>query len=196
MFSNLIRLVLALTGLAPILLILWLVKIVLQWHTLNNQLRNLIFEHPDGSALALFLIRYAWHLVFFFLLILICKKLMKRAVLTLSIFSLEVKSIKPSDNQFNTVLISYLLPFFKFYFHQLHDVVYLLGAMSLYSLLAFLGKSSYHHNLVIRLLLGYRHYEIQTRKEVTYLLLSKRKLMDPSEVTSVVQIGDYMIIHV
>lgn len=44
-------------------------------------------------------------------------------------------------------------------------------------------------------LFGYRYYEIATKKEVTYIMISKEKLINPSDIKAYSQLTDYVILN-
>lgn len=194
MYSNIVRFIFSLTGLAPIFLSCWLVKTIqnidnLTWYLslssvkdICNGIENIIENH---------------YLLFLFIVtVIVCKFLMNHAIGILPIGSIEVKSIKPVDANFNVFLFSYILPWFKFFVTDSKDWIFLLGTILIYLAMTILWKSTYHYSLINKFLLGYRNYEITTVNGVTYLMLSKEKLVNPRQIDRYVQLLDYMIINV
>jgi hypothetical protein len=194
MYSNFIKLLVTITGFSPVLFTYWLIityqncknlKLYFQFDSLSNiwvGAQNLFVHH--------------YLLLFFLLIILLSNFLLKKALATLTIGSIEVKSIKPADINFTPILFSYLLPLSKLYFTTDKEQVFIIIAILIYAIYVFIGKSSYHYNLVFRLFFGYKNYEIQSKKEMTYLLLSKTKLVNTKQVTEYIQLTEYMIINV
>lgn len=193
MYSNFIKFVLTSTGLSPILLSYWIVKTLQNldnlefyisidsWQKFVDGLENIIFNH---------------YLLFSFILIFVlCKFLFLLGLKNLSIGAIELKSIKPVDVNFNPLLFSYILPWSKFFFEDSKDLIFLVGFILIYLIYIYLGKNSYHYNLILRLL-GYKNYEVQTKKEMGYLLLSNINLVNVNEVTKYVQISDNMIVNI
>ena len=132
----------------------------------------------------------------FILMIFLARYFVRKAVSTLGVGAFEVKQIKPADNNFTTLLFSILLPFFKIPFTSLSDLVFLFGFLVTSILYAIVVNSSYHFNLVFRLVLGYKNYEVQSKKEVTYLVLSKEILIQPRQFTRYVTLTNHMLINV
>lgn len=193
MYSNFIKFLTPLTGLSPILFSLWLVRIILNW---DNLTVFIDLKNFDSVSKGFLNILNNHGLLFIFLLILwFCKYLLNQSIKDLTRFKIEVKSIKPADINFVTILFSYILPFSKIYFSEIKDYAFIMVYLILYSIYAFITKDSYHYNLIFKLF-GYRNYEVQTRDEVTYLLLSKTEIISPSYVTSCVKLADSMLINV
>lgn len=193
MYSHFIRFVLTLTGLSPILLSYWIVK------TLQNFSDFKLYLSLDNandfiSGLKQLLICH--YLLFAFIIVfLLCKYLFLEGLKNLSIGAIELKSIKSVDINFNPILFSYILPWSKFFFKSNEDLIFVAGFIFIYLIYTYIGKNSYHYNLILRLL-GYKNYEVQTKKEMGYLLLSKITLINVNQVTLYVQISDYMIVNV
>ena len=193
MYSNFIKFVIVFTGLSPILLSYWIVKTLqnidnLEFYltidslgSVNSGLRNILTNH--------------YLLILFICIFLLCRFLFLQGVKNLSIGSIELKSIKSADINFNPILFSYILPWSKFLFKSNEDLLFVIGFVFIYVMYTYLGKNSYHYNLILRLL-GYKNYEVQTKKEMGYLLLSKETLINVNQVTQYIQLSDYMIVKV
>lgn len=193
MYSNFIKFVIVFTGLSPILLSYWIVKTLqnidnLEFYltidslrSVNSGLRNILTNH--------------YLLILFICIFLLCQFLFLQGVKNLSVGNIELKSIKSVDINFNPILFSYILPWSKFFFKSNEDLLFVIGFIFIYVLYTYLGKNSYHYNLILRLL-GYKNYEVQTKKEMGYLLLSKETLINVNQVTQYIQLSDYMIVKV
>lgn len=194
MYSSIIQIIFALTGLAPIFLSCWVVKTIQNAPKLTCYLNLGTFRDIYCGIIEIIVTHYL--LFTFIAIIIICKILMNHAIKTLPVGSIKVKSIKPVDANLSSILFSYALPWFKFFINGFEDWIFLVGTIFVYIIICILWKSSYHYNLIIKLILGYRNYEIKTINEVTYLMLSKEKLINPNQVSKYVQLSDYMIINV
>lgn len=189
MYSNSIKFILVLTGFAPIFLIYWILELIINFKNLH------FYVSLDWFSFSNFLSHH-YSLFIFLILILLAFVLKSKALHSLPIGSIEVKSIKPADINLNPLLISYFLPLCKFYFTDADDAIFLLVPVIISILYIAIGKNAYHYNLVFRLLFRYKNYEIQTKSEVTYLLLSKTKIVRPDQIKRFVQLSEYMLIHI
>jgi hypothetical protein len=193
MYSHFIRLVLTLTGLSPILLSYWIVKTLQSFSDLRLFLS---IENSNDLISGLKEILVGHYLLLAFIIVfLLCRYLFIQGLKNLSIGAIELKSIKSVDINFNPILFSYILPWSKFFFKSNEDLIFVVGFIFIYIVYTYIGKNSYHYNLILRLL-GYKNYEVQTKKEMGYLLLSKTTLINVNQVTQYVQIADYMIVNV
>ena len=75
-------------------------------------------------------------------------------------------------------------------------MIYIISVAIIILVATVINKSSYHFNLIVKLFLNYRYYEIQTKNEVTYFMLSKQKLINSKQVNKYVQLTDYLLINV
>ena len=194
MYSNIIKLILTATAFSPILLSYWIVNTLLNAKNLSIYLDIESFSSLSKGILQIITTHYL--LLLFLLTVLLCKISLNTAIKTLPIGSIEVKSIKPADVNFDRILFSYILPWIKLATNNDLDLLFVLGFFLFYVVYTILGKNSYHYNLVFRILLGYYNYEIQTKKEVTFLLLSKMKIINSNQITKYVSLMDYMIINI
>ena len=192
MYSNLFRFIFSMTGLAPIFLSCWIVKLIQEIEGWSFYLS--LDSFSDFCLGLVELLSNHYLLLLFILLVLLCNLLLNKAIRTLPIGSINVKHIKPVDTNLSSILFSYVLPWFKFLKIELADWILLTGTIMVYFAIVIIWQNSYHYNLIVRLLLGYRHYEIKTTSEVSYLLLAKYKIVNPKQINRYVQLYDYMII--
>lgn len=169
MFSSLIKLVFILTSYSPILLIYWIVG----FYNTKSYLTN-IFLIP----LFLSLIVICWYILN-----------LAKGMLTKEI--LNVKSFKTADNNFLPMILSYFLPCIEFY---KKDIIFLCIWVFLFFLVILINKSSYHYNPILKFIFCYRYYEIQTTKDVTFTMLTRRKLINKNQITTYSEITDYVIL--
>lgn len=194
MFTSFIRIVIVAIGLSPVLLSLYIVKMI----RIHQQLRFFFAGNSlsDFIAGAANFVNVNGLLLIFVGVVLFAGFLMRMAEGKLPVGRIDTKSIKSSDTNFVTIIFSIVLPFFKFLTPSVGDSVYIIGFLFVGLVYCFIMKASYHFNLVMRVFFGYKHYEVATRKEVTYIVLSKEKLINPKQLTLYVYISDLMLINV
>ena len=127
MFSNLIKFVFILTGYSPILLIYWVVGVYNSKCYLTN-----IFIVPT-----------------FLGLILLCWYILKLAKTKLTVNEIQLKSLKPADNNFMPFILSYFLPCV-----ELHkkDFIFICIWLFLLFLVVLINKNSNHYNPILKFL--------------------------------------------
>ncbi len=194
MFTSFIRILIVAIGLSPVLLSLYIVKII----RIHQQLRfffagNSLSDFINGTAN---FVSVNGLLLVFVGVVLFARFLMRIAENELPVGRIDTKSIKPSDANLVTTIFSIVLPFFKFLTPSVGDFAYIIGFSFLGFVYCFIMKSSYHFNLILRVFFGYKHYEVATRKEVTYIVLSKEILINAKQLTLYVYISNHMLINV
>lgn len=186
MFSKLIKLSFVITAYAPVILIWWLVSVYSVFST-NEKITFIDFNNFSTDD-----IFNKMNLIFVFLLLVLCcwyilylgnKKLTRNYI--------EVKSIKSSDLNMNTLVLGYFLPCI-----ELHnkDVVYLIGWLLALCVVIYINKGTYFYNPLMKLF-GYSYYEIVTKKEITYLMISKQKLKNTNDINAYSQLTDFVILN-
>lgn len=194
MYSSFIRVLLALIGLSPILLSLYIVNFIQRYKQISISIKfSSINDFWRGLTIFL---RTNYLLILFIAAVVLAHLMVKYAKNKLAIGRIEVKSIKPGDNNFFTLLFSIIVPFARFYNPTLSDKYYMAFFFAVAIIYGLVMKASYHFNIVLKLFLNYTHYEIATTGEVTYLLLSKRKIVNKLQVTKYVYLTDHMLVDV
>lgn len=182
MFSNIIKLLFVVTAYSPVFLIVGLVEI----SNIRKEGYNIIWVN---SWLDLFnRINFIWC---FFILAFICFVLIKFAERNLTINNIEVKSIKSADFNIATLFLSYFLPCIEL---LKKDTIYLIVWVAILICIIILNKNTYFYNPLLKIY-GYRYYEIATKKEVTFIMISKEKLINSNQIKSYSQLTDYVIIN-
>ena len=193
MYSNFIKFIFALTGFSPILFSYWIVGLIQNHDKLSFYLQissgKLFYEGFVD------ILNRHWSLIVFVIIIFISRLLIKIAVNTLTIETINVKSVKSADFNFSPILLSYFLPWIRFYIDSNVEILFpaIIICCVVYS---FIAKNSYHFNLTIRLFFGYRNYEIQTTNEISYLMLSRKGIINKNQVNKCVHLTDYMLLNV
>lgn len=196
MYSKLVRIIIIIVSLTPILVSLWIVNIVKNYKKISFYLDISSGERILAGLSNIFITHY---LLFFFLLSIgLSKWILKSSINTLTRRPILIKSIKPADINITSIMIGILMPLLKFFpfFTGSIDLLYLTGYGLIILVYIIIGQRTYHYNLFFALFNGYRNFEIQTKNEVTYLMLSKQKAINPTYIKSYVQLTDYMIINV
>jgi len=193
MYSPLLRVLLATIGFSPALIFLYAVKITkiyknlsfhLQFHSLaqvSQNLWNIVETH--------------YLIILFLLLVLVAYLIVLHAKKKLAMGRIQLKSVKPSDTNFVPVLFT-VIPFIhKLYSPDTSDNIYILSVLIAGVIYGLTMKGSYHFNIILKLILGYNHYEVATTGDVTYLMLSKQKLANKDQVKQYVPLADHMLIN-
>lgn len=186
MFSKLLKLTFAITAYAPVLLIWWLVSV---YSVLNSDDNIGFIDFSNFNFIDLF---NRLNLIFIFvILVSICWYILYLATNKLTRNSIEVKSIKSSDLNMNNLIFSYFLPCIEIY---KKDSVYLIGWFLALCIIVYINKGTYFHNPLMKLF-GYSYYEIATKKDVTYLMISKQKLKNTNEIKAYSQLTDFVLLN-
>jgi hypothetical protein len=103
---------------------------------------------------------------------------------------IEIKAIKSADFNLPTFIISYFLPCIEL---VKKDSTYMIVWCVILAIIIFINLKTYFYNPCLKLF-GYRYYEISTKKDVTFVIISKEKLINANQVKSYSQLTDYVII--
>lgn len=186
MFSKLIKLIFAITAYSPVILIYWLVSA----YNLVQSGKDIEFINFLNFEMTDFFNRL--NLIFvFLLLILVSWFILKLANNKLTKNYIDVKSIKSSDLNMNSLVFSYFLPCIEIY---KKDFIYLIGWFLALCIIIYINKGTYFYNPLMKLF-GYSYYEIATKKEVTYLMISKQKLKNTNDIKSYSQLTDFVLLN-
>lgn len=186
MFSRLIKLLFVTTAYTPIFFIWWLVSIFNIFNSGGNiQMINFVefkitdlFNKTNLIFLFLFLSVTCWLILYF-------------AETRLTRNNIEIKSIKSADLNMNALIFSYFLPCIELY---KKDTIALIGWFTALLITILINKGTYFYNPLIKCF-GFRYFEIATKKEVTFLMISKKKLINASDITAYSQLTDYVILN-
>lgn len=186
MFSKLIKLIFVITAYSPILFICWFVSV----YNILKSNNSIIFIDLNNFKFIELLNRL--NLIFLFvLLVLACWYIMILAKTKLTRNNIELKSIKSSDLNMNVLIFSYFLPCIEIY---KKDEIYLVGWILFLAIIILINKGTYFYNPLMKIF-GYKYYEIVTKKEVTYLMISKEKIINTNDVKAYSQLTDYVILN-
>jgi hypothetical protein len=192
--STFIKILLSFTGISPALLLLYLYRIYHEFKHLSIYIKAGSLREIGAGVVNFLSIHYL--LLLFVGFVLVAGKIMKLAKTRFAVGRISAKSIKSADNNFGSVLTSLVPILIKFISPDLPDWVILVCFVGFGLVLAITGKGSYNLNIVLRVGFGYRHYEIATKAEVTYLMLSKTQLINPKDISEYAQLTDHMIVKI
>jgi len=186
MFSKLIKLLFAITAYAPIILIWWFVSLFNIFKS-GGKLQIIIFD--DFKILDLC---NRTNLIFLFLLLVFfCWLILHLAKTNLTRNNIKIKSIKSADSNINILVFSYFFPCIEIY---KKDTIFIVGWILALAIVIFINKNTYFYNPLIKIF-GFRYYEISTKNEVTYLMISQDKLINPNDINTYSQLTDYVILN-
>jgi len=186
MFSKLIKLIFVTTAYAPIFLIWWIVSI---YNILKTGERLQFIDFANFKILDLC---NGTNLIFLFFLLLISFWIILYLAKTrLTRNNIEIKSIKSADLNMNVLVLSYFLPCIEIY---KKDAIFISGWILILLITILVNKRTYFYNPLMKLF-GFRYYEISTKKEVTYLMISQDKLINSSDIKAYSQLTDYVILN-
>ena len=158
-----------------------------------------------STAIAPVLLTYAWvgyqngdHLMAIILLIAcialvrLCLWLLSYAKGNLERMKFEAVSVEAADRENIAFLLLYLLPLFTAQFDNLNWQVWL-PAILIFAAVVATGYN-YHFSPLLGLM-GWHYYKVETKEGVTYVLITKRQIRSASEVISVGQLTEYIVIE-
>lgn len=168
------------------LLVWWIVSI---YNVYNSGGHLKFIDFTDFSLQELF--NRTNLILLFVLLLFLCRYIVYLAEIKLTRNVINVKSIKSADLNINTLILSYFLPCIELY---KKDVVYLVGWFVALLIIIILNKGTYFYNPLMKLF-GFRYYEVSTSGDVTYLMISRIKLINKNDIKSYSQLTDYVILN-
>jgi hypothetical protein len=169
MFSKPIKYLLVATSIAPIVFVYWLVGI----------LRTGVYS------------KNYFLLIILAVLLATCKYLLSTAKTKLEIRPINIKSVKSADHNIISFLFLYLLPIFDF---VKKDDYYIWAFIIIIFFVVIINTNTYHFNPLLSLVFGYKFYEVATKGEITYILITKRQLINTEDVNRYIQITPYVIL--
>jgi hypothetical protein len=192
--SNFIKIILALAGLSPALLLLYIVKMMTDYKDLSVYINVSSFSQAMAETRNLLGTHFL--LVLFIALVLVARYIIEFAKNNFSVGRIDVKSIKPADINLITILFSVFPMLTKLYYPGISNALLVTIILLVGIVFGFTMKASYHFNATLKILLGYSHYEVQTKEEITYLMVSKTKLINRKHIKEYVRLADHMLLNV
>lgn len=125
------------------------------------------------------------------ILIFLCIGILKMSRKYLEVMRFPIKSIKTADAEITSFFIAYIFPFITIPYDNINESVLIYFLCLLFVLMW--GTHSYHTNPILTFF-GYHFYEVTTPQNVSFLFITKRDLRNTKNISTVVQITDYMIL--
>lgn len=110
----------------------------------------------------------------------------------LQVIPFSVDSIRTADKEIVAFVLSYLLPLAKLAPTAVDWRVNFF-VLSLLIVIV-LTTHSYHFNPLLGLL-GYHFYEVSTTDKVAFILITRKDMRNKAQITSVVQLTDYIVME-
>jgi len=187
MFSKLLKLLFVTTAYAPIILIWWIVSV---YNIMKAGGMLQIIDFDNLKLLDLF--NRTNLFILFLLLLFVCWYILHLAQTKLTKNNIVIKSIKSADMNMNVLVFSYFLPCIEIYNKE---PIFIIGWISVLIITLLINKDTYFYNPLMKIF-GFRYYEISTKKEVTYLMISHEKLINSSDISAYSKLTDYVILNV
>lgn len=165
MFSKLLELLMVFTSLSPVLLTLWFKEFSDHW------------SFADGLVYLIIAI-ILWSFAFIILNISRTK---------LQLLPVKIESISTADKEMVSFIFAYLIPLLEISYPLLF---FLLGLF----VFIVLTTHSYHFNPIFGLF-GYHYYEVSIEGGTTFILMTKKTLMNTNQIKSIVQLTDYILLE-
>lgn len=132
-------------------------------------------------------------LIIAIVLAIICMCFLGKAKENMQVIDFPISSIKTADGEVLGFLAAYLLPFITLTSNQINTII-LMYVFVLFFIVIW-TTNSYHVNPIISLL-GYHFYEVETISNITFLLITKKDLVNTSNIQKVVQLTEYMVLDI
>lgn len=165
MLSKFLELLMVFTSLSPVLLTLWFKEFSQNW------------EYNDGL----------FYLIVAVVLWTIAFVILQTSRKKLQLLPVKIESISTADKEMISFIFAYLIPLLEISYPLLF---FLLGLF----VFIVLTTHSYHFNPVFGLF-GYHYYEVSIEGGTTFILMTKKTLMNTKQINSVVQLTDYILLE-
>ncbi len=165
MFSKLIQIILVATSLSPVLLTFWF-----KLFSKSCDLKEGIF-----------------YLISAIILMVILKLIIDLAKKKLEVIPISIKEISNADNESVIFIFTYLIPLLGIDFNMM------LFLLVLFFIIVF-TTNIYHFNPLLGLL-GYHQYEVKLEDGPTFILITRKTLINSKQIKSVVQLTNYILLE-
>lgn len=165
MFSKFIQLILVTTSISPVLLTFWFKKFSSSW------------RWTSGLPC----------LIIAILLLVVLKFIIETAKRKLEIIPIYISEISNADKESLIFIFTYLIPLLEI------DSKMIFFLLILFFIIIF-TTNIYHFNPLLGLL-GYHQYEVKLKEGTTFILITKKTLINVKQVKSVVQLTDYILLE-
>ena len=87
--------------------------------------------------------------------------------------------------------MSFFLPSVELY---KKDIIFVIGWVICVIIIICFNTSTYFYIPILKLF-GFNYYEVTTEKNVTYIMISKKKIINTNQVKSYSQLSDFLILN-
>ncbi|KTF19555.1 hypothetical protein [Pseudoalteromonas sp. 10-33] len=122
-----------------------------------------------------------------------CFYVLNQAPKKLEVFNINSISIKPADNEIVGFVLAYLVPILNASYNEVNFA--LMGFIYLLFVVIAWNSNAYHFNPLLGVL-GYNAYEVTTKENITYVLLTRKTIRKNADVNSVCQLTQYMLLDI
>lgn len=182
MLSKFMIYFLAVSAYFPILLVLGLVEIA------NSYREGKIITYINNWQDFFNKINFIWVFIVFVLILYSIFQKIKRE---LTIHKIEIKTIKSANVNIIPIIISFFLPCVELY---KKDLIFGIGWIFFLVIIICINISTYFYIPILKLF-GFNYYEVTTEKNVTYIMISKKKIINTNQVKSYSQLSDFVILN-
>lgn len=165
MFNRLLQITLVITSLSPVLLTFWFKDFSKNWN------------FTEGIY---YLFLSAFLLILLSSVIFIAKK-------KLEIIPISISEISNADNESIIFIFTYLVPLLEI------DIKMIIFLLILF-LVILLTTNIYHFNPMLGLL-GYHQYQVKLSNGTTFILITKKNLINTKQIKNVVQLTNYILLE-
>lgn len=121
-----------------------------------------------------------------------CVALLNGAKRRLEILQFEVTTATTADREVIGFLLAYVLPLVLFETSGVTLDGWTIAFLLLLFVVVVWGTHSYDFNPILGIL-GYHFYEVQTPGGISYVMITRRKIVSVREVTKVVHLTEYVV---
>lgn len=182
MLSKFMIYFLATSAYSPILLVVGLVEIA------NSYLEGKIITYINNWQDFFNRINFIWVFVVFVLILYSIFQKIKRE---LTIHKIEIKTIKSANVNIIPIIMSFFLPCVELY---KKDLIFVIGWIFFLVIIIYINISTYFYIPILKLF-GFNYYEVTTKENVTYIMISKKKIINTNQVKSYSQLADFVILN-
>lgn len=126
------------------------------------------------------------------LIVSIANHLIRAALQQLEVRELRIESARTSDREVISFLIAYVMPLALTGTVKDVDGWAVAFVVALFGIVVW-GTHAYDFNPLLGIL-RYHFFEVKSKSGVTYILITKRKIVSVEQITKVVQLTDYVVL--
>ncbi|MBD3279906.1 hypothetical protein GF389_00060 [Candidatus Dojkabacteria bacterium] len=170
------------TSLAPICVTLWFVTVCNKWNETQSFFENVKVNWHQGWE----------YLLTAVLMTAVCYMLIRLAGKKLEKLPIQIKAVKTVDKEIVGFLLVYLLPLINQSTNTVSIPVLIFIAIIFFIIIH--NSHAYHFNPLLGFF-GFHFYEVTIEGDITYVLITRRKISDCKSISQVVQLTEYMILE-